>query len=52
MGGIDYGDEIDGILSRKFFGYLTVLTKFAYYDGGSGPRPDRYRFWLETTFSF
>jgi len=51
-GGLDYGDEIDGVVSKKFFGKVTLLAKFGYYDGGSGGRPDRHRFTLDTSFVF
>ena len=51
-GSVDYGDEIDGVLSKKFDRWFTLLAKFAYYDGGRTGRADRHRIWLEATFQF
>jgi hypothetical protein len=51
-GSTDYGDEIDGVVTKQLYKNLTLLAKFAYYDGEGGPRPDRHRVWLETTFKF
>lgn len=51
-GNLDYGDEIDGILSKEFDRWFTLLAKFAYYDGGRSGRADRHRIWLEARFQF
>ena len=53
-GGLDYGQEIDGIVTKKLWNHVLLLGKFAYYDGEDGgpARADRYRFWIETNITF
>ncbi len=56
-GGTKRGTELDALISRKVFKYVTLLSKFAWYKGQNlnrldGGRADRYRFWLEATFAF
>ncbi len=51
--GHDMGSEIDGVLSRKFGAYLTVLTKAAWYDDGGPFSPrDTAKYWIEATVAF
>ena len=46
------GYEIDGVMTRKLWKNVTLLGKFAYYDGTSDGRADRYRVWMETSIKF
>lgn len=46
------GWELDAILQRAFGPYVTVLTKFAYFDGRTEPLSDRWRAWFEASFVF
>ena len=50
------GWEIEGVLKRKFGKHVTVLAKWAYFEGnnrGVAPVvPDRYRAWLQTVIAF
>jgi hypothetical protein len=51
--GHDMGREIDGVLSRKFGAYLTVLTKAAWYEEGGRFSPrDTTKYWVEATVAF
>ncbi len=51
--GHDMGREIDGVLSRKFSAYLTVLAKAARYtDGGRFSPRDTTKYWVEATVAF
>ena len=52
VAGLDYGYEIDGVMTRKLWKNVTLLGKFAYYDGTSDGRADRYRVWMETSIKF
>jgi hypothetical protein len=52
QGGEDLGYELDAQILRKFGAYVTVLTKFAYFDGRVETLPDRWRYWLEATFQY
>ena len=48
----DLGHEIDFVVSRKFGKYVTLLTKYGYYQGKSGSSPaDRVRWTLEANFA-
>lgn len=51
-GGDSLGYELDGVLSRAFGRYITVLAKMAYFDGRTETLPDRWRAWVEATFNF
>ena len=48
---LDYGREIDLILSATFFEHLTLLAKYANYDA-NGFSVDTERFWLQAQVSF
>ena len=51
--GHQMGREVDGVLSRKFGAYLTVLSKVAWYDDGGRFSPrDTTKYWVETTVAF
>ncbi|MGA1236590.1 MAG: alginate export family protein [Limisphaerales bacterium] len=48
---LDYGYEIDAVVSRKFGKYFAGLMKYAYHDADSGI-PDIHRFWLQGEFNY
>ena len=48
---LDYGYEIDAVVSRKFGKYFSGLMKYAYHDADSGI-PDIHRFWLQAEFNY
>jgi len=55
----DAGDEIDVIVSKPINEHVTVLAKYADFDGDGSPtdstasgRPDVNRFWLQAEFTF
>ena len=47
----DLGSEIDFVLARKLNENVTLLAKYAYYDGDNG-RTDIERFWLQLNLKF
>jgi hypothetical protein len=51
-GGDALGYELDAQVLRKLGSYVTVLTKFAYFDGRVETLSDRWRYWLEVTFQY
>lgn len=46
------GYEVDGILTRAFGPYVTVLAKVAYFDGRTESLPDRWRATFDAMFQF
>ena len=52
-GGINYGNEIDASVSRKFGKYWNALAKYAWFDGKEAPTAaDVDRFWLQLEFNY
>ena len=47
VGGLDLGNEIDVLLSKKVDEHISVLAKYAYFNGDSG-LGDGMKFWLQT----
>jgi hypothetical protein len=53
IGSTDFGQEIDAVVSRAFGKHVTVLAKYADFDGDSGgPFRDVRRFWLQLEMRF
>ncbi|MCK5729119.1 MAG: alginate export family protein [Methylococcales bacterium] len=50
-GQIDYGNEWNFLVTKKFAKHYSVLAKYAYFDGNNG-RFDSQNFWLEAGVSF
>lgn len=50
-GNVDYGNEFDVVMSRKFGKHWAGLVKYAYYDGDGG-FADRQKFWVQAEFKF
>lgn len=50
-GGLDYGNELNAIVSHKIGKNWTVLAKYARYNG-KGPFLDLQRIWLQAEFNF
>ena len=48
----DLGQEWDVVISRPITSYLTGLAKAAYYNGKSPGPADRWRLWLDFTFTY
>ena len=48
----DLGEEWDVVINRPITGYVTALVKVAYYNGKSPGPADRWRFWVDFTFSY
>ncbi|MBW2242370.1 MAG: alginate export family protein [Deltaproteobacteria bacterium] len=46
------GDEVDILLKKPINDHVTLLTKAAYFDGTSKGPVDRWRYWLEVTFTY
>ncbi|MCK5898298.1 MAG: alginate export family protein [Methylococcales bacterium] len=50
-GQLDYGNEWNFLVKKKFAKHYSVLAKYAYFDGNNG-RFDAQNFWLEAGMSF
>jgi len=49
---INYGQEFDVVLSKKFYERFTALAKYAYFDGKGAAYPDRQKFWAQLSFNY
>lgn len=58
-GSLDFGQEFDAVVSKKFGKYWTALLKYAYYSGNDAAPPalaaadvDIQKFWAQVEFNF
>lgn len=49
---MNFGQEFDVVLSKKFYERFTALVKYAYFDGQSSAYPDRQKFWAQLAFNY
>ncbi|MBL4575398.1 MAG: hypothetical protein JKY51_04760 [Opitutaceae bacterium] len=50
IGGLDFGDEWDAVLSHTINEKWKALAKYANYTGGSGGFSDNEKFWIQVEF--
>jgi hypothetical protein len=50
IGGLDYGEEWDAVISHSFDKNWSVLAKYAHYSGGSAGFADNKKFWIQIEF--
>ncbi len=50
-GNMDYGQEYDFLIAKKFGKHYSLLAKYAYYDA-DGMLIDRQKFWIQAGVSF
>ncbi len=49
---INYGQEFDVEISKKFYERFTAMVAYAYFDGQSAAYPDSQRVWVQTGFVY
>ncbi len=51
-GSLDFGEELDAVLTLKVNKHVSFETKLAAYSGGDAGPADRTKFWMSTSLTF